>query len=124
MEKLTFTLQLKHLDVEIDGKPYVLKELTGRQRDAYLTKNASKMKYVKGKPAGLTTFDGIQTDLLEQCLFDGDGKPVAASVMANWPAHVQEALFDAARELSKIGKEKLADDDKKDGDGDDEAKNE
>lgn len=111
MEKLVFaSLEVQKQPVEIAGVAYELRELTGKQRDAYLTKNGAKMKYVKGKPAGLTTFDGVQTDLLSECLFDEKGQPVAASVMAKWPASIQDALFDAARKLSKLGTEDKADD--------------
>lgn len=111
MEALKFTLTLKTIPVEIDGRKYTLKELTGKQRDAYLTKNSAKMKFVKGKPAGLTTFDGVQTDLLTECLFDEKNQLVTAAEMANWPAHVQEQLFTEARKLSNLRQEKQAEED-------------
>lgn len=124
MDPLVFeTIEIQKVPVKIAGKDYELRELNGKQRDAYLTKNNARMRFIKGKPAGLTSFDGVQTDLLVECLFDVEtNKAVPVAVIQTWPASIQDALFEAARKLSKLGKEAEAKD--PDEDDDTKAKNE
>jgi hypothetical protein len=104
--KLSFTTTIKTLPVEIDGKTYTLKELNGTQRDSYLTDNAGRQKWVKGEIAGIKDLDQMQAKLIHLSLFDTTGKQVPLETIQSWPASTVSGLFDAARDLSKLGKEK------------------
>lgn len=114
---LSFTLKLQTLPVELDGKLFTITELTGKQRDQYLDANRARLKLDKGKVVGLTSFQGIHAELLTLCMADLNRALVTKDQIDGWPASVTEQLFDAARSLSKLGKDEKAKD------TDEEAKN-
>jgi len=125
-DTLKFDLDLKTKPVEIGGDAYVLVELTGMQRDRYLTAIAGRLKQVGGseRPT-VKNFDGLQSSLVAMSLRkmkDGvtaapsDGSytaealeeqtdPVSEKTIQNWPAAVGSALFKAAKELSDLDQE-------------------
>ena len=111
MEKLEFSLQLKEQPVEItdaDGtvKTFILRELTGAQRDSYLNEIGGRMKFnAAGKTIGFTTYKNLQANLLCLCLLDPEGTLVKQSVIQNWPAGVVQSLFKSAQELSGLNLE-------------------
>lgn len=89
---------------------YVLVELDGTQRDAYLNAVAARMRTnAQGQPAGVKNFTGLQADLLSRSLFsqasDGSRKPVDAATIQKWPARVQAALHKKAKALSALDDE-------------------
>ena len=108
MEALNFDLDRAERAVTIGGQAYVLIELDGKQRDKYLTALSNRMKTTKeGKPAGFKTFDGMQADLVVECLrkvdeTTGDRTPVSMETIQSWPAKVSTGLFEAAQELSGL----------------------
>lgn len=105
MSELKFSLRLKEMSVSIDDKPHVLRELSGKQRDAYLNEIGPRMKFnVEGKTEGLTNYDGLQSGLLALCLYDEGGVLVKEKVLQEWPASVLSDLFDAAQKLSGLDK--------------------
>lgn len=104
-KKLQFTTKIKTLEVEIDGKPYQLRELNGTQRDSYLTDNANRQVWKKGEIAGIKDLDAMQANLVSLSLFDANGKSVSKEVIQTWPASTVAGLFDAAKQLSRLGKE-------------------
>ncbi len=107
MAELKFSVKLKSVPVEIEGTDGVkhqctLKELTGKQRDIYLNDMGKRMTFVKGEPAGLNDFEGLQTGLLTLCLFDENNTPIAKEVLEGYPSGVLTKLFVAAQELSGL----------------------
>lgn len=89
---------------------YVLVELDGTQRDAYLNAVAARMKTdATGKPAGVKNFTGLQADLLSRSLYtteaDGSRKQVDVKTIQAWPARVQAALHKKAKALSALDDE-------------------
>jgi len=101
----SFSLKLKEEEIDIDGVPYRLRELTGAQRDAYIkTQSDRAERNVEGKVIGVKNFDGIHTKLLSMSLVDASGKLVKEEVLRSWPSSVCEALYTAAQELSGLDK--------------------
>lgn len=102
--KLSFSLKLKEEPVEIDGTQFILRELTGAQRDTYLSLQAGRAERhpETGKIIGVKNFDGINTKLVSMSLRGPDGKSVPEATIKDWPSTVVEALFEAAQELSGL----------------------
>lgn len=91
--------------VRIDGKIYAVKEMTGAQRDRWLTQMGNRMKTdADGKPTGIREFDGVQAGLISLCLYDGD-VPVPVNVIQSWPAKAQNQLFKLCQEVNGLGDE-------------------
>lgn len=108
MESLTLSLKRNTLPVTLtddDGieKNYELRELSGADRDRYLTDMSKRMSYGKdGKAQGISNFDGLQARLVSMSLYDSEGKQVPFDQIQSFPAKVLSALFDAAQELSAL----------------------
>lgn len=109
MEDLNFSLTLKTVSVTLDDKAYLLKEMTGGDRDKYLSTLGAKLSYgPDGKPTGLKSFDGLQSHGLSLCLYyEESGKKVPITVINQFPAAVQDSLWKAAQELSAIDQESV-----------------
>jgi hypothetical protein len=106
---LSFSLVKKELPVTLEtasgSKTIYLRELSGKDRDAYLKILGAKMRFDdEGKPQGLKSFDGLHIPLVSLSLYSEDGKRVPTSEIEEYPAAVVEALFDAAQDLSAINK--------------------
>lgn len=108
LEKLEFTLKRTEKTVKLENPDgtvsnYTLKELTGEERDKYLSGMAKKMKTgPDGKPIGLRDFEGIEADLIFLSLYDEKGKNVPTATIAKYPSRVQRMLFQAAQKLSGL----------------------
>ena len=114
-EKLEFSLERAEIEVDLtDPKTgitttYYLIELDGKGRDAYLTNISGRL--VPGKDGGAQTvknFDGLQSALLSRVLFVQDGdkrKPVTDQTIQAWPARVQTALFEKARDMNGLNED-------------------
>lgn len=113
-EKLEFSLERAEIEVDLtDPKTgitttYYLIELDGKGRDAYLTNISGRL--VSGKEGSQTVknFDGLQSALLSRVLFVQDGdkrKPVPDETIQAWPARVQTALFDKARDMNGLNED-------------------
>ena len=115
MEKLVLTLVRKMQEVELIDVAGVinkctLRELTGTERDKYLSSMSSRMKYdAKGKPIGIKSFDGLQAALLERTLYDSDDNLVEKAVIQEYPSSTLQALYEASQKLSALD-EKAEDD--------------
>lgn len=95
--------------IDDDGtvRRFILKEMTGANRDRYLTQQIKKTKFSDaGKPTGLTDVDGIQAGLICKCLYNEEGTmPVPEVEIAQWPASTQDALFKACQTMNAMNKE-------------------
>lgn len=106
MVELVFETTLKEVSVTIDSKPYVLRELDGRQKGKYLNKMGSRITLnAKGEVASFKDYAGLESTLLELCLYDNEDKLVPANVMETWPSTILTRLFDAAQDLSGLNEE-------------------
>jgi len=118
MEKLSFSLKLEEVQIEImdiegSERIFVLKELTSEQRSKFLNQTGKKVKFGQGGSIStVTDHHFLQENLLTLCLYDDQGKAVTREVLAKYPAHVISKLFEAAQELSGMNDN-----------GEDEAKN-
>lgn len=97
---------------------YVLQELDGSGRDAYMNDTAGRMRIgPDGRPQGIKNFNGLQASLIHRSLFEAEleeqgdeiiiksiGKQVDIKVISSWPSGTQQELFDAAQQLSGLGK--------------------
>ena len=109
-KELKFSLVLKEVPVNITDaenveQMHVLRELTGSQRDAYLNKMGTRMKFNEaGKTEGLSNYEGLQSGLLSLSLRDENGELIKDKTLQEWPASVLSDLFDVAQELSGLDK--------------------
>lgn len=110
METLSFDLKMMRKPVMLkdeNGKDteYVLQEITGKDRDEYLTFMAGQKRYDNGQEAGWKSFANVQARLIHLCLFTPDMKNVDIAKIQMWPARVQNGLYEAASKLSGLDKE-------------------
>jgi len=125
------SLSLAQRPVKIEGKDYILLELNGLERDAYLTFVAKNSTTDEDGNASVTSFNGMQAQLLNRSLFpsdeegsvsiveSGDKERIPIPTLQTWPASVLQALFEASQALSKLDMKDDDDDDDKDKEGND-----
>lgn len=109
-ETLKFSLDLAEVPVELDSKSgesraYVLREMTGKQRDLYLQSLRKKATVGKDGQVTLNNFDGLQSNLLTRCLFNSDGENVSEDEIQEFPSKVQTILFEKCQELNGLNQE-------------------
>ena len=117
----TIRLSLKRAEMPLifetaDGveKKYFLREMLGKDRDAYLTKMGDKVRYnANGKVTGIKSFDGLQASLLEKCLYDENDHLVSVTDIQNFPTKTQNELFKLAQDLNGLS-QKAEDESKND----------
>lgn len=108
MDTLVLSLKRKSIKVALeleDGttENFSIQELTGAQRDLYLTQMAKRMKYTdEGKPLGVTDFTGLHAQLLALSLVDEKGTVVPLERIQSWKSTVVQELFKAAQQLSGL----------------------
>lgn len=113
---IVFNLELAEETVILrdkDGKEQTIlvKELTGDQRDKWMTITAKKLRTDKAGNNTLSSFDGIQSSLISLgCFYQGgdrDGENVTFDEANNWPARVNKAVFDMIQRMSGLDSEAL-----------------
>lgn len=109
-----YSLKLRSEPIEIEDlsgveNTYYLKELTGSERNNFLT---SQAKRAKGKDKDVKDFTGACSELLTLCLYDPQNRLVPAKEIDSWPSEMQMDLFLKAITLSGLDKK-----------GEDDAKN-
>lgn len=102
-----FSLVLKSKEVELvddkgEVKVYVVRELTGAQRDKFLNIVGNKISYNAQGKAVVKDFEGFQSNLLINCLYDNNNKLVAAKEIELWPSSLVNELFKIAQNLSGL----------------------
>jgi len=110
MEELRFDLDRKELPIVLEGASerlhLVLRELTGKDRDKYLSSLSGRMRFdASGQPIGLKSFDGLQSGLLSLCLYDDQGNRIKRSSIEEWPASTQTRIFEKAQEINALNQE-------------------
>lgn len=85
-----------------EKRRYALREMSGIERDAHFNKMTSIMKTDKHGRTTVSDFRDFQAGLIRKCLFDDEGKKVEINVIQQFPAHVQQALFDKSQEINKL----------------------
>jgi hypothetical protein len=114
-EVLKFNLDLDSIPVELESpetgkvQKYVLKEMTGNARDQYISFIGKRMKTDEDGKQIVSSFEGLQANLLHSCLFkvDDNGKESTVPIgsIQKWPSRVVESLFKAAKDLSALDDE-------------------
>ena len=56
----------------------------------------------QGQVAGVKTFDGMHSILLERCLYDENDKLVSLAELQNFPSRVLNELFAAAQKINAL----------------------
>lgn len=96
---------------EEDGSEstYTIRELSGADRDSYLTSAGKKtLKDNSGRPTSfLQDYRGMFSDLLCMSLFDAKGMKVPADRIQKWPHSTQFELFKIAQRLSGFDEKSL-----------------
>ncbi len=105
MKQLKFSGRIKSRPVDINGVLYELREMKAAARDRYMDKLSQRLKVnPKGDIIGINKFDGMQIDLLTQCLFDPEGKAVTDVILKEWPSGDVQGMFQAAQEINHLRK--------------------
>jgi hypothetical protein len=105
-----FSLDLKHKSFTIkeaggEGKvrTYAAWELTGPERDRYITFVTGRLKGVTGGGTVLRDQEGLQANLICRAVEDDAGRTVSAAFVNTWPSSVQEKVFKLCQQLSGLG---------------------
>lgn len=112
MEEMRVLCKRKEVPVVLERengeeRHVLLREMSGKMRDDYLTGIAGKMRYnSQGKPAGLKSFQDLQAGLLSFCLYEGE-ELVPLKEIREFPASVQKTLFEKAQKMNALEKEDL-----------------
>jgi hypothetical protein len=92
------------------ARSLIMREMLGPGRAKYLNKVQARIKIAGGQAAGMTTFEGMNADLLEMCLFDAETQqPVKRAEIETWPAGMQEQMFKQAQRLNALNKQAVED---------------
>ena len=102
--ELSFNLKLREIPFTITNEDggnvsYFMKELTGKQRDIYLTKVAKRMDYSKSTPI-VNNFEGLYSGLLALCVYDENSQLVKEDVIQKYPAGMVSELFNKAQTMN------------------------
>lgn len=92
----------------LDGqrRRYFVFELTGTQRDEYLTFIGGKTVESANGSRRVKNFKDIHAYLLAKAVYEqGHDSPVPLAVIQSWPASMQSKLYTKARELSALDAE-------------------
>jgi hypothetical protein len=111
-----FDLQLQSWDFKLKDAEgvyhhYVMTEIVGKERDAYLNTLAPRFEVTK-EGSKVKNFTGMQSSLLFRCIkYKGTDaapisppKAVTENTIGSWPARVQDALHTKAQKLSGLDK--------------------
>lgn len=101
---LEFDLTLNEYPVKLkdkDGnvKEYILREMDGKARDAYLTNMSGRMTVKADGKTTVSNFNGLQASLITRCLFDKEGKQVPDTEIQSWPSRVQTLIHKECQEI-------------------------
>lgn len=105
--KRKFTSVLKTETVEIDGVDYIISEMNGLVREAYLEdlNTRSEDTVEDGKPVRrVKNTKGMNAKLLSLVMTGPENKEVLPLFIENLPSSVIEALVEIADELSGLSK--------------------
>jgi hypothetical protein len=103
-----FDLTLEEQSIKLKGKDgvsrdYILKELTGFQRDKYLESESPKMDAAR---RSVKNFTDVQASLIAKCLFEvGQAEPVPLKDIRDYPSRVQHRLYKMCLEINGFGEE-------------------
>lgn len=102
-----FHLMLPNESGVKEKTPFMLREMNGLGRDAYLTAISNRAKYVKGQAQGVKDFKGIHADLLTRTMVDLRTNRLVTEEFLNQhvPSSVDAKLFKKAKELCGLGDE-------------------
>lgn len=110
-EPMEFSTSLDFIAVTLkDGDKgdiaYELRELTGTQRDEYMSflQKRTRISPTTGKPMGLTDVKGLQSRLLSMSLYDvGEQRYVTEAEANKLPNRIIDQLVDKVSEMSRLG---------------------
>lgn len=120
MDPIKLSLKREELKVVLEtpegvDKTYTLREMSGKDRDNYLTKMGDKFRYnAQGQVSGVKTFEGMHSILLERCLYDETDKLVSLAELQNFPSRVLSELFSAAQKINALNQKMDGDEVKND----------
>ncbi len=111
-EVLEFSLVLEEKKIRLfdenkEPQDFILRELTGKERDKWMTSMATKVSI--GKESSVSNFDGIQANLLALAMrYSGgerSGEALSVTTIQSWPSKVQTELFKLCQEMSGLGED-------------------
>lgn len=106
-KEIVFSLELAKQEVKLKDlagelQTYTIQEMTGLERDKYLTQFNSKMRTTPDGRSMMTDFKNIQGLLLSFTVRDELTKTVDIKTIEGWPASVQKGLFLIAQKLNGL----------------------
>lgn len=105
-DPMKFDLDEVVIPVSVGDKEYVLREASGQAAVTWRNAIFSKTKLgPDGKPIGFGAMAEIEPLLVSLCLYNGDGRNVPEQEVRKWPARIQKALFERAKDISDLDEE-------------------
>lgn len=109
MAKKTYSTTFDFEEIEIDGKPYVLREPSGDAATKWRNTTTSGARLADGKVVGLSGIADADPLLVSLCLFEcyenrGQTmeRPVTLLQVRSWPDRIQKELAEAAKRLGNL----------------------
>jgi len=106
--ELSFTIKLKEIPIRMtlesgEEVVYKLKELTGQQRDDFLTGMSKRVNINdSSEDIDIKDFNGLQASLVSKSLYDEKNNLVPIDIVQSYPATVVSKLFEESQKLSGL----------------------
>ena len=107
-EQFSFDLAPVEVKYTIGGSEYTLREASGGAAKRYREASIAGARMTVNEDDNTRTVErmegigGLESLLVSLCLFDAKGAPVPRATVEGWPARIQRALFDKAKEISDL----------------------
>jgi hypothetical protein len=101
-----FTSTLQEVHFKIDGKPYILREMSGTLRDEYHNQLFGEYMVREGDIFVTRKHEGLYAILLSRSIIGPDGSFVSFDAAKAYPSKLQTDLYYAARAISKLDRKK------------------
>lgn len=103
---LEFDLTPTTVPVRIAGQDYLLKEASGAVATTWRNSVFRSTKVdSNGRPSSYEGIAEAEPLLVSLCLYEANGKLVPIQTVKSWPARIQKALFEKAKEISGLDEE-------------------
>lgn len=108
MESLSFTLVTATIPVDINGKEYELRELTGKDANTFTNAQMSAIRFDSDGQRRLEKVGNLTSLLVHLSLWDVEtNSRVPQSIIESWSSKIVDKLFDAAKKLSGLDQAKV-----------------
>ena len=96
----------KETPLKIGDLIYTLREMDGVDLGQWRASMSGRAKMnANGQVVGLTTYTGVEAELISKCLFTPQGQAVPKETITNWSVSAQQQLVKMCEDLNGLTKE-------------------